>query len=113
MKRSQAGTNKHNIHKHASVYKDTKKQEKRQQDGLSCLKSFLKSHFYHRRDSAKSSSNCHCTLSTVSRGGLMAGVLSDQDLNSQYGSSASTQFSPFVVAPDPHVDPTTRWLKKR
>ena len=43
----------------------------------------------------------------------MAGVLTTSDVAEQYGTSASAEFSPFVVWPDPLIDPASRWLKKR
>ncbi|XP_070206105.1 uncharacterized protein [Littorina saxatilis] len=49
----------------------------------------------------------------LKKGAIIAGVLSDSDMSEQYGSAASAEFSPFVVLPDPVVDPVSRWLKKR
>ncbi|KAK7460764.1 hypothetical protein BaRGS_00038811, partial [Batillaria attramentaria] len=46
----------------------------------------------------------------LSKGALLAGGLSESDLNSQYGSSASTEFSPFIIRPDPVTDATSRMV---
>lgn len=44
---------------------------------------------------------------------MVAGVLNNDDLDAQYGSSASTEFSPFIVHPDPEMDSTSRLMKDR
>nr|KAG5706426.1 hypothetical protein BaRGS_032819 [Batillaria attramentaria] len=49
----------------------------------------------------------------LSRGAIVAGMLRERDLDVQYGSSASTEFSPFIIHPDPLADPSSRWLRKR
>ncbi|KAL8573311.1 hypothetical protein ACOMHN_032773 [Nucella lapillus] len=51
--------------------------------------------------------------SKMRRGGLMAGVLTSSDTTKQYGSSASADFSPFVVPSVPDDSRVSRWLKKR
>ncbi|KAK7493720.1 hypothetical protein BaRGS_00015049 [Batillaria attramentaria] len=53
------------------------------------------------------------TCIKMSRGAMMAGVLQDSDLDAGYGTSASTEFSPFIVRPDPVLDQTSRVLRKR
>nr|KAG5700347.1 hypothetical protein BaRGS_029599 [Batillaria attramentaria] len=47
----------------------------------------------------------------VSKGAMTVGVLSEADLDAQYGSAASTQYSPFIVRPDPVTDHTSRLLR--
>lgn len=49
----------------------------------------------------------------LKKGGIMVGVLTTSDLSQQYGTSASAQFSPFVVVPNNTLDQTSRWLRKR
>ena len=44
---------------------------------------------------------------------MMAGALDESDLTLQYGSSASVDYSPYIVRPDPVSDQTSRVLRKR
>ena len=43
---------------------------------------------------------------------MLVDALSADDLNAVYGTAASSEFSPYVVLPDP-LDSTSRVLKKR
>ena len=49
----------------------------------------------------------------MSSGAMMAGALDESDLTLQYGSSASVDYSPCIVRPDPVADQTSRVLRKR
>ncbi|KAK7496783.1 hypothetical protein BaRGS_00011992 [Batillaria attramentaria] len=57
-------------------------------------------------DSAPTSAeSLHATVK-LSKGALLAGVIEQNDLEAQYGTSASAEFSPFIVLPDPANDQT-------
>nr|KAG5707973.1 hypothetical protein BaRGS_025111 [Batillaria attramentaria] len=50
---------------------------------------------------------------SVGKGGMAVGVLSESDLDALYGTAASTDFSPYIIRPDPQSDPTSRFLRGR
>lgn len=56
-------------------------------------------------------SNIQISL-TLTRGAVIIGALGNNDLNAQYGTAASSDFSPFIVHPDKD-DPTSRILVNR
>ena len=56
--------------------------------------------------------NVCMTVCTVKSGALTAGPLTTDDVNMVYGTAASSEFSPFIVSPDPDR-PVSRSLKGR